>query len=154
MRACLGIRFATALVAGLTLTVAVSQDASADQIPTPRTRLGLTIVSPQGTWTIPSDRAETLYPDRARRIGKNGSAYLVCKPAEGEVASTCDLVREEGEYGFGPSALKLMTRLPFKVEGDVQVRFEMQYLDPPQLLSPRDGDWPPRITEAADDPKP
>ncbi len=145
MRACLSHRFAIAVAAGLLLSVAGSKTAIADQTSPPQPRLSVKITSSQGTWAIPSDRAETMYPTGARDLRKNGNAYLACRPAPG-----CVLTREDGDYGFGRAALDLMSRLALKVDGEVRVRFEL--IDRPAAVTDDDAPWRRPITEAADDP--
>jgi hypothetical protein len=139
----------SAIAASALFASAISGAAAArvpDQVSAPAPDVRLTITSSRGTWTVPSDRGETMYPTGARDLRKNGSAYLACNPIRG-----CVLAHEDGDYGFGRAALDLMSRLALKVDGEVRVRFEL--LDPSGAVTDDGAPWRRPITEAADDPQ-
>lgn len=51
---------------------------------------------------------ERYYPERAARMGVNGSATLACLVAANGSVGSCEVVKEEpGSMGFGKAALKL-----------------------------------------------
>lgn len=116
------------------------------------TQARITLTTPTASWSIEGAEAEKAYPDRAQRVNKNGSAYLVCGSSP-EQASVCSLVREEGDYGFGRKALTLASRASYSTQTPVRVRFEL--LAPTHSTGTFDCDDPlmqrPPITEAADD---